>query len=61
MIPQVVKDESKVQTKSVQHESKLIPKPGPVRSNKGRKPVGLFFKDSPVSACVLCRILVLCA
>ena len=60
MIPKVFQDESKVKPKSVQHESKLIPKPGPGRSDKGRKRVGLFFKDSSVSACVLCRILVLC-
>ena len=39
--------------KSVQHESKLIPKPGPGRSDKGRKRVGLFLKDSSVSHCVL--------
>ena len=60
MIPKVFQDESKVKPKSVQHESKLIPKPGPGRSDKGRKRVGLFFKDSSVSDCVLCRILVLC-
>ena len=74
MIPKVFQDESKVKPKSVQHESKLIPKPGPGRSDKGRKRVGLFLKTllslivfcagylSYVSdTCLMCLILVLCA
>ena len=73
MIPKVFQDESKVKPKSVQHESKLIPKPGPGRSDKGRKRVGLFLKtllslivfcagylSYAPDTCLMCLILVLC-
>ena len=72
-IPNVFQDESKVKPKSIQHESTLIPKPGPGRSDKGRKRVGLFLKSllsllvfcagylsyAP-DTCLMCLILVLC-
>ena len=60
MIPKCFQDESKVKPKWVQHESKMTPRPGLGRSDKGKKRVGLFLKDSSVSHCVLCWILVLC-